>query len=286
MDSVGTTEWNGLVLKSAMPAGTKVVALTLSRYADHRSGRNARPGFPRLATDCNLSERTVQRAVGELAAGGWVVMVKRGSGGSGGGRAAVYALQVPKGHPTGTAGISDNQLPTEMSGIDGRHPPKLAEIPDISVGDTRQGCLPTFHDPAGPSTTTTPPQPSMELAEVVVGTLPADLKRQIVSVDLSPALTDLLAAGWSIDDLRAALPPGTWAGARGVGVVVKRLQWLAASKPATRPATSRRSQKLLAECTTCGAQSGAPRAERQVTGPDNRTGPCPDCRPNDARRTA
>lgn len=283
MKNVGPRLWDGLVLASNLGAGTKVVGLALSRYANFESGRDVRPGFPRLAADCSLSMRTVERAVGELINAGWLVRISAGSGGPNGGRAALYQLKLP----TGVSGVADPQPPTEMSVVEGRPPTEMSETPDRSVGDPRLRCRPNHQDLAESSTTTAAYVPTDQLAVVVEETLPPEFRQHIGSVDLLPGLAELHNAGWTPDDLRAALPPGTWVGARGVGVVVKRLRWLAEKQPERRTSTRARAGPLP-KCATCGAASGAPRSERQIYSDDGSTslGPCPACRPNDARRTA
>lgn len=55
-----------------------VVAAALARYADYRTGRNARPTNARLATDTALSERTVQRGREALRLLGVATEVLRG----------------------------------------------------------------------------------------------------------------------------------------------------------------------------------------------------------------
>lgn len=189
--------------------------------------------------------------------------------------------------PTGMAVVDREQFPTEVAGIEGQPPTDVSQTADSPVVDPRLTCRPTFQDPAEPATTTPPDDPTAHLALVVVESLPPELKQYIGSVDLVPSLTELHSAGWTPADLRLALPAGTWAGARGVGAVIKRIRYIA-GKPPIRTAPTGRRPASLPECSTCGAASDAPRSERQIYAADGNTslGPCPTCRPNDARRTA
>lgn len=295
---VGTREWEGQVLASSLKATTRLVALALSRYADFDSGTNARPGFQRLADDCGAGLRTVERAVQELTAAGYLILDSRGSGGPKGGRAAVYSLAVVPRHPPTQAGIdTDNSLqhpPTEagietrypptQAGIGPRHPPVQTETPAYTGGlpiKTSQVKPP----PPEPLTTQQPADPAPALLDVVLESLrsaPAVL-RTLGAGHFPGVGAALAAAGWTAPTLRAALPPGTWSEARNVQLVHYRLKELAQTVPPVSTAGTR--APLMPACTTCGARAGAPRAERMVQG-ERGWSPCPGCRPADVRAAA
>jgi DNA-binding transcriptional ArsR family regulator len=73
-------------------AGAFRVLVTMLDYAD-QYGKNAYPGVARLANDCDMTERTVQRHLSNLRDGGYLVEESRGGRGRDGrGRASVYRI--------------------------------------------------------------------------------------------------------------------------------------------------------------------------------------------------
>ena len=75
-----------------------LVILVAGKYADHKTGKNIRPGAPRLAEDTGLGESTVRRHLATAVALGYLALVQRG-GGSGDGRhwANQYRCTLPPG---------------------------------------------------------------------------------------------------------------------------------------------------------------------------------------------
>ncbi|MEC3977878.1 hypothetical protein [Amycolatopsis sp. H20-H5] len=92
---VGRFEWERIVRRVPMPQRVKLLALTLSSYAD-ADGTRVRPGFDILAAVTGQSDRTVRRSMSALRDDfGLVDQVSRGGGRAGRGKAAEYRLTVP-----------------------------------------------------------------------------------------------------------------------------------------------------------------------------------------------
>ena len=79
-----------------LSAGEYRVLTTLLGYANSSDGKNAHPGVARLAGDCTMTERTVERHLKTLTAQGWLRQAKRGGrNGSGDAWASSYELTTP-----------------------------------------------------------------------------------------------------------------------------------------------------------------------------------------------
>lgn len=80
---------------SGIPTAARVVLVTILDYAD-ADGCDAFPGEERLAADCNMSKRTIQRHIAWLKENGWLIEEYRGRKGRGGhGWASVYSVSYP-----------------------------------------------------------------------------------------------------------------------------------------------------------------------------------------------
>ena len=97
------------------PASAYRVLVTILDYAD-ADGTNAWPGVARLAKDCCMSERQLQRCLDKLREGGFVHEDERG-GRDRGNKASVYSV------------------PTRQNGT---YTTSVTELDDISDGPTRQ----------------------------------------------------------------------------------------------------------------------------------------------------
>jgi len=73
--------------------GAALTALCLESYADHGTGRNARPGISRLSDDVRAGESTIRRHLAELVSAGLIELVHRGGGLSR--LASVYRMTLP-----------------------------------------------------------------------------------------------------------------------------------------------------------------------------------------------
>lgn len=80
---MGTTKgfplhtWQRRVVASpGLDAKAKLVALTLSLYADYRTGSDAFPGLDRLAKDTGLNERSIRRALPLIVSAGFAHCIK------------------------------------------------------------------------------------------------------------------------------------------------------------------------------------------------------------------
>jgi hypothetical protein len=91
----GRYEWERLVRRISMPGHIKLLALTLSTYAD-ADGSRVRPGQGTLAAVIGVTARTIRRQMTILEDDlGLLQMVSRGGGRGGSGNPAVYRLTVP-----------------------------------------------------------------------------------------------------------------------------------------------------------------------------------------------
>lgn len=80
-----------LIWTRAIPTNPKIVLLKLADHAND-DGRNVYPSIERIAAECSLSERTVQRIMAELRKAG-VVVVER-EGGKGRGDPTLYRIDL------------------------------------------------------------------------------------------------------------------------------------------------------------------------------------------------
>ncbi len=71
-------EWERIVRRARIPAGTKYLALMLSTYAD-RDGTRVEPGVDRLAIVMQVSRKTVTRGLADLRELGFIQRVKQGN---------------------------------------------------------------------------------------------------------------------------------------------------------------------------------------------------------------
>lgn len=85
-------EWERVVRRCVLPIPVKLVALTLATYAN-RDGTQVRPGVPRLAAVCGVSQATVRRHLDVVRGLGLVEKVRHGGGRDG--KAAVFRLTIP-----------------------------------------------------------------------------------------------------------------------------------------------------------------------------------------------
>lgn len=93
--AMGRFEWERIVRRAALPRPAKLLALTLSTYADP-DGSRVRPGNAALVAVTGYSPRSVGRILGELSGRfGLLELVARGGGRGGTGKTATYRLTVP-----------------------------------------------------------------------------------------------------------------------------------------------------------------------------------------------
>lgn len=91
----GRYEWERLVRRISMPGNVKLLALTLSTYAD-ADGTRVRPGQGTLAGVVGVTDRTIRRHLTILKDDlGLLELVSRGGGRGGKGNQAEYRLTIP-----------------------------------------------------------------------------------------------------------------------------------------------------------------------------------------------
>ena len=108
-------EWLKRLRGVPMPPNEYRVLVTLCGYTSS-DGSNAFPSVRRLADDCCMTERSVQRILRSLEKAGRIVQTSPGGNAIGKGRAAVYAVQevIPK--PDTSVTLDDPGRATAVSG--------------------------------------------------------------------------------------------------------------------------------------------------------------------------
>ena len=95
------------------------------------NGQDARPGHARLAKDCGMSLRSVERSIASLCEKGWIQRDRpgRSRGRNGGGLAAVYSLRTPPALQAATSDSDANDPPSgdESPANSSNHPPHQTE---------------------------------------------------------------------------------------------------------------------------------------------------------------
>jgi hypothetical protein len=193
---LGRYEWERLVRRISMPGPIKLLALTLSTYAD-ADGSRVRPGQGTLAAVIGRTERTIRRQMTILEDDlGLLQQVSRGGGRGGVGNPAVYRLTIPVDLLERVRLLSPSERPevspdiqvsgqslespdTQMSGQTGPSPVDNPDSPDIQMSpendfhrtsdavtelmtghpwpiDRTSGCPTTTHIPTTKDQPTTP----------------------------------------------------------------------------------------------------------------------------------
>lgn len=105
------------------------VLLDLSRFADYRDGSRIRPGHGRVAAECRVSVKTVERAVALFVAAGWLEVEVPAAPG----RAAEYHAQRPSWvsgvGPGGALPRNAPAKPTSLTGVAERPSPVSTQQP-------------------------------------------------------------------------------------------------------------------------------------------------------------
>lgn len=140
-------EWEKTVRQVVMPATTKLVAFCLATYAD-RTGTNARPGRKRLAAECGVSRRTVERQLAWLQEKGLLAKTFDGQTAGRRGLASVYRLVIAEDladrvrFVNATSDTDDERSDDELSTLMTDDPPELSS-PETGSLDTDSGSLVT-----------------------------------------------------------------------------------------------------------------------------------------------
>jgi hypothetical protein len=87
---VGRFDWERIVLRAELSAGTKAVALALATFGD-AAGVDIRPGHRRISDALNVNDRSTRGHIDALLDAGLLELVSGGAPG----RAAVYRLTMP-----------------------------------------------------------------------------------------------------------------------------------------------------------------------------------------------
>jgi hypothetical protein len=132
---------------SDLPIRTEFVLRTIADYAD-ADGRNAYPGEERLAADCRMSVRTIQRHIAILLETGWLVEESRGrKSNNGDARFSAYRLATP-------ADLADDieasqDAADELETVD--HTDTLEDATDAPRGQSAPIAIPltAYPDPHG-----------------------------------------------------------------------------------------------------------------------------------------
>jgi hypothetical protein len=91
---IGRYEWERILRRAVLPKDVKYIALLLATWADP-DGTRVRPGVAELAASAEQGEATVRRRVAVLRDLGFLILVSRGGGRGGAGKAAEYRLSLP-----------------------------------------------------------------------------------------------------------------------------------------------------------------------------------------------
>jgi hypothetical protein len=102
-DDVGLFDWRDAFLAEPLRPALKHLGLTMSLYANTKTGGDVRPGTARLRDDTSLNIHTVHRLRAELVARGWLRVVRKGGSTRDGRRiASVYQLTRPRAQDGGS----------------------------------------------------------------------------------------------------------------------------------------------------------------------------------------
>lgn len=145
-------EWEQTVREVAMPPTAKLVAFELATYAD-RKGENIRPGRKRLARECCISVRTVERQLAWLEDHGLLLMTFNGALAGRRAMASVYRLVIaedlpdrvafvhasPDTHDEGSAEGSAAEPPTPVTEVPAEPPTPVTGSTDTTAGSNDTG---------------------------------------------------------------------------------------------------------------------------------------------------
>lgn len=103
-----TDNYRAAIRKSDLPSTSRLVALVMSDYMDHRTLGDARPGLALLEKQTGLGRSTLKNHLAELVRREWLQVIDAGGFPR---RATTYAGRIPASHRS-SSGTYSGQMPT------------------------------------------------------------------------------------------------------------------------------------------------------------------------------
>lgn len=133
-----------LVWRAEFPAMDKIVLLRLADFADAQGG-NVYPSVGRVARECGVSERHVQGVLRKLTAADIITLVRAGGGRN---RPAEYRINLDAVKRCTPCGVSDDETPHPVQGIEKLNPAPGAPFESERVHATTERVQATTLNPA------------------------------------------------------------------------------------------------------------------------------------------